>query len=57
VYLKLQEIAGNLYNLSQNAQEKNLFLDADILEIRAAKIFEEAENISALLMEYENGNA
>ncbi|MBH8575818.1 hypothetical protein I8752_23015 [Nostocaceae cyanobacterium CENA369] len=53
VYDQLQEIAAQLYTAAEVALQNNDFDDASLLQSRADKIYEEAENIDTLIIELE----
>lgn len=54
VYDQLQEIAAQLYTAAEVALQNNDFDDASLLQSRADKIYEEAENIDTLIIELED---
>lgn len=53
VYTQLQQIAAQLYTAAELALQKDNFDDASLLQSRADKIYEEAENIDTLILELE----
>ncbi|ODH02577.1 hypothetical protein A4S05_23490 [Nostoc sp. KVJ20] len=53
VYDQLQEIAAQLYTAAEVALQNDDFDDASLLQSRADKIYEEAENLDALIIELE----
>ncbi|MBE9006700.1 hypothetical protein IQ259_16915 [Fortiea sp. LEGE XX443] len=53
VYAQLQEIAAQLYLAADQALQNDDFDDASLLQSRADKIYEEAENIEILISELE----
>lgn len=53
VYTQLQQIAAQLYAEAETALQNDDFDDASLLQSRADKIYEEAENIDALISELE----
>jgi ferritin len=53
LYDQLQEIAAQLYTAAEVALQNNDFDDASLLQSRADKIYEEAENIDTLIIELE----
>ncbi|WP_017653165.1 hypothetical protein [Fortiea contorta] len=54
VYDQLQQIAARLYTDAEVALQNNDFDDASLLQSRADKIYEEAENIDTLILELED---
>lgn len=52
-YVELQETAAMLYQAVQEAADDGNHFDAILLETRADKIFEEAENINTIISEME----
>ncbi len=52
-YLELQQTAAMLYEAVQEATDDGNDFDAILLETRADKIFEEAENINTIISEME----
>ncbi|MBU7581900.1 MAG: hypothetical protein KAF91_03145 [Nostoc sp. TH1S01] len=53
VYAQLQEIAAQFYLAADQALQNDDFDDASLLQSRADKIYEEAENIEILISELE----
>ncbi len=53
VYIELQQIAAQLYTAAELALQNDDFDDASLLQSRADKIYEEAENIDTLISELE----
>jgi ferritin len=53
VYTELQQIAAQLYTAAEVALQNDDFDDASLLQSRADKIYEEAENIDTLISELE----
>ncbi len=53
VYTQLQQIAAQLYTAAEVALQNDDFDDASLLQSRADKIYEEAENIDTLISELE----
>ncbi|AVH69981.1 hypothetical protein [Nostoc sp. 'Lobaria pulmonaria (5183) cyanobiont'] len=53
VYTQLQQIAAQLYTAAEVALQNNDFDDASLLQSRADKIYEEAENLDTLIIELE----
>ncbi|MBD2498165.1 hypothetical protein [Nostoc sp. FACHB-280] len=53
VYDQLQVIAAQLYLAADQALQNDDFDDASLLQSRADKIYEEAENIEILISELE----
>ncbi|HYW17758.1 hypothetical protein [Nostoc edaphicum] len=53
VYTQLQQIAAQLYTAAEVALQNDDFDDASLLQSRADKIYEEAENLDALIIELE----
>ncbi|BAT51287.1 hypothetical protein NOS3756_02100 [Nostoc sp. NIES-3756] len=51
VYGELQQIAARLYSAAELALQNDDFDDASLLQSRADKIYEEAENIDTLIIE------
>jgi ferritin len=54
VYTELQQIAAQLYTAAEVALQNDDFDDASLLQSRADKIYEEAENIDTLISELED---
>ncbi|MBW4478365.1 MAG: hypothetical protein KME54_16265 [Tolypothrix brevis GSE-NOS-MK-07-07A] len=54
VYTQLQQIAAQLYAAAEVALQADDFDDASLLQSRADKIYEEAENIDTLISELES---
>lgn len=54
VYNQLQQIAAQLYTAAELALQNDDFDDASLLQSRADKIYEEAENIDTLIIELED---
>jgi hypothetical protein len=52
-YIQLQKIIDDLYEASEKALENNDFEDASLLETRADKLYEEAENLEFVISELE----
>jgi hypothetical protein len=52
-YVELQETAAMLYEAVQEATDDGNDFDAILLETRADKIFEKAENINTIISEME----
>ncbi|MUG99777.1 hypothetical protein F7734_48900 [Scytonema sp. UIC 10036] len=52
-YIQLQSIIDELYIASQNALNNNHYEDASLLESRADKLYEEAENLEFVISELE----
>lgn len=52
-YTQLQQIAAQLYTAAEVALQNDDFDDASLLQSRADKIYEEAENLDALIIELE----
>lgn len=52
-YVELQQTAAMLYEAVQEATDDGNDFDAILLEARADKIFEEAENINTVISEME----
>lgn len=52
-YVELQETPAMLYEAVQEATDEGNDFDAILLETRADKIFEEAENINTIISEME----
>jgi ferritin len=53
VYTELQQMAAQLYTSAEVALQNDDFDDASLLQSRADKIYEEAENIDTLISELE----
>ena len=53
VYTQLQQIAAQLYIAAEVALQNDDFDDASLLQSRADKIYEEAENMDTLISELE----
>jgi len=54
VYTQLQQIAAELYTAAELALQNDDFDDASLLQSRADKIYEEAENLDILISELES---
>jgi uncharacterized protein YgfB (UPF0149 family) len=54
-YVKLQRLVDELYDEVNKAVENEDFDDASLLEARAEILFEQAEAISAVIMEQTDG--
>ncbi|MEC4812076.1 MAG: hypothetical protein SAK29_02165 [Scytonema sp. PMC 1069.18] len=55
-YVSLQRTVEELYREVDKAIENGDYADASLLEVRAEKIFEEAEAIIVVIAEQENGH-
>jgi ferritin len=53
-YTQLQQIAAQLYTAAELALQNDDFDDASLLQSRADKIYEEAENLDILISELES---
>ncbi len=53
VYTELQQIAAQLYTAAEVALQNDDFDDASLLQSRADKIYEEAENMDTLISQLE----
>ena len=53
-YVRLQELADDLYMASQEALDNDNYDDANLLQNRADKLYEEAENLDTLVREFDN---
>ncbi len=53
VYVQLEEITRELYNLADDALETRDFDDASLLQSRAAILYEQIENLDAVISELE----
>ncbi|MBH8553367.1 hypothetical protein I8751_13480 [Nostocaceae cyanobacterium CENA357] len=53
MYTQLQQIAAQLYTAAELALQNDDFDDASLLQSRADKIYEEAENLDILISELE----
>ncbi|MGI2906128.1 hypothetical protein [Tolypothrix sp. VBCCA 56010] len=51
VYVKLEEITTELYNLADNAVDQGDFDDASLLQARANILYEQMENIDIVISE------
>lgn len=51
VYVKLEEITTELYNLADNAVDQGDFDDASLLQARANILYEQIENIDIVISE------
>ncbi len=54
MYTQLQQIAAQLYTAAEVALQNDDFDDASLLQSRADKIYEEAENMDTLISELED---
>lgn len=50
-YNQLQRIAADLYEATDNAMQNGDYQDASLLQSRADKIYEEAENLDIVISE------
>lgn len=50
-YEQLQRIAADLYEATDNAMQNGDYQDASLLQARADKIYEEAENLDLVISE------
>lgn len=53
LYAKLEELTRELYNLADDALETRDFEDASLLQSRAAILYEQMENLDAVISELE----
>ncbi len=53
VYVQLENMAGELYDLADNAVETGDFDDASLLQSRATILYEQMENLDAVISELE----
>ncbi|MBE9212908.1 hypothetical protein IQ247_09420 [Plectonema cf. radiosum LEGE 06105] len=56
-YILMQDAAFELYLASDKAVESGLDSSAELLRVQADKIFEQAENLGAIIMELSNENS
>ncbi|MBD2774733.1 hypothetical protein [Iningainema tapete] len=55
-YVSLQRIVEELYREVDMAIDNGNYADASLLEARAERIFEQAEAITVIIVEQENGH-
>ncbi|MDF5720640.1 MAG: hypothetical protein PUP91_09160 [Rhizonema sp. PD37] len=53
IYAQLQTMTNNLYNLADAAVDTRNYNDANLLQARADILYEQMENLNAVISEYE----
>ncbi len=53
IYAQLQTMTNNLYNLADAAVDTRDYNDANLLQARADILYEQMENLNAVISEYE----
>lgn len=53
IYAQLEMMTNNLYNLADAAVDTRDFNDANLLQARADILYEQMENLDAVISEYE----